>query len=244
MDWQIKSTSVVIVGAGFSAAATDGKLPLMTGYFDRLRREEFLDLFDFVTEVGCNRTCERIELANVERVLLALDQIRTSPQALLTDWLGGWKPKLASIQSQMSLYTLARLRDSLEVAPENWAAHLLAGCGPRTTVVSMNYDNIAERVLSNRPGMRHNGLSPNCPHCKMRLLLQHACSCDSKSDNLGDAWRGAVIKPHGSISWRRCLNHDCCSYECLVPDERCMPFEPCDCPHCGVGCAPSARPPA
>src|SRR6185437_6872720 len=82
MDWKIESTSVAILGAGFSAAATDGNLPLMTGYFDRLHRSEFPDLFEFVTEVGCNKTCERIELANVERVLLALDQIRTSPEAL------------------------------------------------------------------------------------------------------------------------------------------------------------------
>lgn len=240
MDWPIVSTSVVILGAGFSAAATDGKLPLMTGYFDRLRREEFSELHDFVKEVGCNKRCERIESADVERVLLALDQIRTSPEALLKDWLGRWKPNVPLIQRQMSYYTLARLRDGSTVAPDNWAAKLLAACGPGTTVISMNYDVIAEQILSNRPGMTHRRFtrSPTCPHCKMGLLLERACSCGLKDDNLGDDWRGAIVKLHGSISWRQCMNTNCCSYECFVADEQCRPFTPCDCPNCGTACAP------
>ena len=55
---------------------------------------------------------------------------------------------------------------------------------------------------------------------------------------LRKSWRGAIIKPHGSIAWRRCLNQDCCSYECLVADEQCRPFEPCNCPHCHAACSP------
>jgi hypothetical protein len=179
MDWNIGTTSVVILGAGFSAAATDGKLPLMTGYFDRLRKDTFPVLFEFVNEVGCNRVCQRIEEANVERVLIALDQIRTSPPTLLEGWLDRWKDKLQRIREELSYYTLFRLRDSLEVQHDNWAVELLAGCGLRTTVVSMNYDNIAERVLSNRKGVRHGDRQPTCPHCKMRLLLQRACSCEA-----------------------------------------------------------------
>lgn len=237
MDWPIISTSVVILGAGFSAAATDGKLPLMIGYFDRLRHDDFPDLYAFVREVGCNKRCERIEDANVERVLLVFDQIRTSPDGVVKDWLD-WKPKLGAIQCQMAYYTLARLRDGLKISRDNWAVRLLAGCGPHTTVISMNYDNIAEQVLANRPGMLHGDGLPSCPHCKMRLLLKRACSCDSRIEYLGDDWRGAIIKPHGSIAWRRCQNESCCSYECLVADEQCRPFEPCNCPYCGAACAP------
>jgi hypothetical protein len=238
MDWQIESTSVIILGAGFSAAATDGKLPLMTGYFDRLQQVDFPELYDFVLKVGCHKVCERIESANVERVLVALDQIRSSPDGVLADWMD-CRAQMPAIQSQMSYYTLARLRDGLAIPPDNWAAALLAHSGPNTTVVSMNYDNVAERVLSNRPGMRHfGGPGLNCPHCKMRLLLERACSCGVRDDHFGDQWRGAILKPHGSISWRRCQNPDCCSYECLVADERCRPFEPCNCPDCGAACAP------
>lgn len=238
MDWQIESTSVVILGAGFSAAATDGRLPLMTGYFDRLKPHEFPELFEFVTRVGCNKTCERIEFANVERVLVALDQIRTSPDYLLADWLDSSKAKLPLIQQQMAHYTLQRLRNALDVAPDNWAANFLASCGLTTTVISMNYDNIAEQILSNRPGLRHGDIFPDCPHCKMRLLLRRACSCGFREQIRDDSWRGTLIKPHGSIAWRRCLNSNCCSYECLVADELCRPFEPCDCQNCGNQCAP------
>ena len=170
MDWDIESTSVIILGAGFSAAVTENKLPLMTGYFDKLQRSSFPDLYDFVLEVGCNRKCERVELANVEKVLLALDQIRSSPDGVLKDFLD-WKSRLALVQSQMSYYTLSRLRDGLTISPSNWAVQLLAGSGFGTTVISMNYDNIAEQILSRRPGATHGDFSPSCPHCKMRLML-------------------------------------------------------------------------
>jgi hypothetical protein len=240
MDWNIESTSVVIVGAGFSAAATEGRLPLMTGYFDRLKQEKYPELYEFVRVVGCNKTCERIEQANVERVLLAYDQIRTSPTGVLDDRLDCWRSKLADVQGQMSYYTLDRLKDSLDISEGNWAVQLLAHCGLDTTLVSMNYDNIAEVVLSNRDGMMHSCHSPtpNCPHCKMRLLLQRACSCATRESDLGDAWRGALVKPHGSIAWKRCQTPGCCSYECLVADEQCRPFEPCNCPYCFKPCGP------
>jgi hypothetical protein len=238
MDWCIGSTSVVIVGAGFSAAATDGKLPLMTGYFDRLRKEDFPVLFEFVREVGCNQFCNRIEDANVERVLLTVDQIRTSPAALLEGWLDRWKDMLDTIHEQLSYYTLFRLRDALQIEENNWAVNLLTGCGPGTTIVSMNYDNIAEKILSNRNGMRHGDYQPTCPHCKMRLLLHRACSCEGRAKLSDDTWRGAIIKPHGSIAWKRCVNPQCCSFDCLVADEQCRPFERCQCPHCNSDCAP------
>ena len=237
MDWNIESTSVIILGAGFSAAATDGKLPLMTGYFDRLKRSTFPDLYDFVLEVGCNRKCERVEHANVEKVLLALDQIRSSPDSVLKNILD-WKPRVSLIQSQMSYYTLERLRDGLAISPSNWAVRLLAGSGFGTTVISMNYDNIAEQILCRRPGTFHGTASSNCPHCKMCQMLESACSCGIRADNLGDSWRDALIKPHGSIAWRRCCNSACCSFECLVADRACRPFEKCACPNCGKDCEP------
>lgn len=238
MDWEIETTSVVILGAGFSAAATDGRMPLMTGYFDRLTKEEFPELFEYVTEVGCSQKCERIAQANVERVLVALEQIKSAPMRLLEGWLGGPKQNNSLIREQLSYYTLSRLRDSLHVSDDNWAAELLAGCGPATTVISMNYDTIGEMILSNRRGMRHGSRSPTCPHCKMRQLLQRACSCEGRVSLADDSWQGALLKPHGSIAWRRCINEQCCSYQCLVADEQCRPFEASRCPHCFADCSP------
>lgn len=234
MDWQFEETSVVILGAGFSVAATEGKLPLMRTFFDHLQAEKFPLLHDFVTwKAGDPKK------ANVESVLLALDQIRTSPKGVLAGWADHWKDNAPEVNRQLALYTLGRLKPCLEIPDDNWAAGLLADSGPETTVISMNYDNIGERILSNREGMRHGDLNPTCPHCKMRRLLAKACSCKGRSMDIADHdWRGAIIKPHGSIAWKRCLNPDCCSFQCLVAHEQCQPFEPCNCPYCDKACGP------
>ena len=238
MDWDMQTTSVVIVGAGFSAAASDGKMPLMTGFFDQLSKEHFSELFDFVTEVGCSCRCPTIAQANVESVLTSLDQMRTAPARALRGTLAKFRGAFAAIQAQLTSYTLNRLKLGSCVEADNWAAQLLASCGFATTVVSMNYDNLAETILSNRDGIHHGNRNPNCPHCRMRLLLSDACSCNLKSDELGDLWKGAILKPHGSVAWRRCLNAKCCNHECLVADQHCRPFEPCKCNYCQTECAP------
>ena len=237
MGWCIESTSIVLVGAGFSAAATDGDLPLMKGFFDRLERKTFPELFEFVNAVGCDNVCKCVQEANVERVLLVLDQIRTSPDSLLPGWFDSWKPNVTKMEDQFYNYTLSRLRKSA-IPNGNWAADVLSRCGPETTIISMNYDNIAERVLSGRRGMIHGGDRPTCPHCKMRLILERGCSCGFRVPFADESWQGALIKLHGSIAWRRCVNPGCCSYQCLVADQHCRPFDPCQCTNCGANCAP------
>ena len=86
MDWRIETTDVVILGAGFSLAATNGKAPLMRGYFDQLERAAFPLLYEFV-EWHEGSPAE----ANVETILVALDQIRTAPPGALVQWAGRWK---------------------------------------------------------------------------------------------------------------------------------------------------------
>jgi hypothetical protein len=234
MDWPIESTSVLILGAGFSVAATDGKLPLMRTFFDHLKAEDYPLLNDFVRWKAVDP-----KQANVESVLLALDQIRTSPKAVLAAWADRWSESVPEIHSQLAMYTLGRLKSGLEIADDNWAAKVLHNVSSATTVISMNYDNLAERILSNRTGLVHGNANPTCPHCKMRRLLERACSCAGRDIRLtGPDWCGAIIKPHGSIAWKRCLNPACCSFQCLVAHEQCQPFEPCVCPNCGQPCGP------
>jgi hypothetical protein len=237
MDWRIETTDVVILGAGFSLAATNGRAPLMRGFFDQLERVSFPLLYEFV-EWEAGKPVD----ANVEAVLLALDQIRTAPESALGDWAGRWKVEASAIERQLAEYSLARLRPCLEIPDDSWPAYLLAETSPRTTVVSMNYDNVAERILSNRKGITHRRAEPsgyNCPHCKMCSLLEGACSCQGRGIALTEAdWRGALIKPHGSIAWKRCLNPACCSYQCIIPHEQCQPFDPCACGICSEQCGP------
>jgi hypothetical protein len=232
IDWYLPNTSAVILGAGFSAAATDGRMPLMGNFFDRLDNVQSPLLYEYVCSVDCD-----VKKANVESVLLNLDQIRSSPDSVLKGWGEKWKANLPQIQRELEKYVLARIKAGLTVEPNNWAIAVLAGCGINTAVVSMNYDNIAERVLSSKA---HNSRPQlPCPHCKMVRLLNQSCNCSFRQEMTERDWRGALVKPHGSIAWKRCTNHGCCSFECLVARADCLPFEPCKCPNCCEDCSPA-----
>lgn len=238
MNWDFSSSSVVLLGAGFSYAATDGAMPLMKGFFSELTQEAYPELFNFVRTVGCNRRCPSMADANVEQVLLAFDQMRTAPQRALSGELATFRGMCEQLRRDFATYTLNRLNSCPGWDSENWAVQLLACIGSKTTVVSMNYDNIAESILANRRGMTHQLPNATCPHCRMRAILQYACSCSVRHEKVDDVWRGAVLKPHGSIAWKQCINADCCQHECLVADEQCRPFEDCNCPYCAETCIP------
>ena len=160
--WTSGSVSVVVLGAGFSAAATDGKMPLMNNFFDCLDHDREPHLFECVSCVANN-----YKTANIERVLIALEQICTSPDDMLKGWGDIIKANLPLLRRELSLYMLRRLKQGLDIPHNNWAATWLANFGPKTTVISMNYDNIAERILSS---VAHNAAHWPCPHCKMRAL--------------------------------------------------------------------------
>ncbi len=230
---ELSDVSVVILGAGFSCAVTDGKMPLMRNYFLGIETSTYPLLSRFIEAVD-----DEPESANVETVLLALDQMRTSPPSVLDGWADEWREKYLDVRDELTLYSLERLKACQDIPEDNWAANILASCGRNTTVISMNYDNLAERILSNQVGLVHHGPDMNCPHCKMRDLLYRACNCEGIKLGEDDCWRGALLKPHGSIAWRRCMNPACCNYECLVADYHCRPFEPCSCPKCGHPCSP------
>ncbi|TWU40000.1 hypothetical protein Q31b_33160 [Novipirellula aureliae] len=236
-DWDFHGTSLVVLGAGFSYAATDGGTPLMQGYFDRLNQREYPDLHKFVVQVGCDRSCPTVSDANVERVLLTLEQARTANALMLDGWFEDWIPKLQVLRDQLGRYTLFRLSDQISMDDENWAVNLLARTGFNTSYISLNYDNIAESILSARTGTVH-CRNANCPHCKMRRLLQFSCSCGETRRDLGRRWHGSLIKLHGSIAWRRCVCESCCAKECIDADCRCAPFSEIACEYCGEACVP------
>ena len=234
---QVDGTSVAILGAGFSLAATNGQMPLMGTFFDQLLEVNHPELFSFIQQ-----TSGDVAHANVESVLLAIDQICASPEGVLIGWGSNWKREAPTIRKQLSLYTLGRLR-ICEKFPNygNWAQQVVGSLNDATTVISMNYDTITDQILSNRVGMIHRNCSsnPTCPHCKMGLLLEKACSCAMRRDDISESdWRGSLIKLHGSIAWKRCCNTQCCLTDCLVADQQCQPYEPCECEYCSQLCEP------
>ncbi len=203
----------------------------MKGYFDRLDIEKYRELSEFVLENGCDQSCRAIAEANIEEVLLTLEQIRTSDRRVLAGWLDGWIDKVPMLRRQIGDYTIFRLVDSIEFSSDNWAVNLLGSTGFGTTYISLNYDNIAESILSHRIGTTHCEVG-NCPHCKMRQLLRATCQCSTRSDSVGDLWKGALLKPHGSIAWSRCVNPECCSRECIVARCDCNPARDERCSNC------------
>jgi len=207
----------------------------MSNFFSGIAPNHYELLTAFIDDVEGD-----VETANVESILTALDQLRTTPQRALVGLGQDWGSQAMAIQEQLTLYILERFKAGATIQ-DNWASRILATCGLKTTVISMNYDNVAERILSGRTGIVHAGWGRDttCPHCKMRLLLNNACSCEPRREFTEKDWQGSLLKPHGSIAWRRCLNSSCCSYECLVADAHCRPFEPSKCPNCGSDCAPA-----
>jgi hypothetical protein len=230
---QATGRSVAILGAGFSVAATNGQMPLMRTFFDQLDSKSFPELFSFVAQVAGDPA-----KANVEEVLVGLDQVRSAPSPMFNRWTVNMRAAEPQVQRQLAAYTIGRLRAHGPARGYNWAKDLLLNLKPETTVVSMNYDTVAERLLSNRRGLTHHSPNATCPHCRMRFLLAAACSCDGRKPLEACNWRGAFLKPHGSISWKRCLNSDCCSLQCLLADSYCRPFDPCPCSDCGKECCP------
>jgi NAD-dependent SIR2 family protein deacetylase len=224
----LSDVSVVILGAGFSFAVTDGKMPLMCNFFHGIDKTSYPLLSRFVEAVDGN-----IETANIEQILLVLDQINSSPKSVLEGWAEEWSDNQCELRKQMTEYCCMRFKAGFDIPIYNWAASILASCGPNTTVITMNYDNLAERILSNRGYIIHHGSEMNCPHCKMKYLLHRACNCSARENLNDDSWRGSLLKLHGSITWGRCLNEKCCNHQCLVPDELCRPFQPCCCRFCG-----------
>jgi len=235
--WDFKNTSLVVLGAGFSFAATKGRTPLMGGFFDQMIEEKNPELYDFVMQVGCDRTCPAIRDANVERVLLTLEQARTANDLVLDGWFDQWRGKLDSIRAQVGIYTLERLSIDLEIEMEEWVVNVLLNTGFNTTFISMNYDCVTEAILVDRDGTIH-CQNANCPHCRMRQLLSYSCGCGVQNRDLGNRWKGCLIKLHGSIAWRRCTSSVCCSKECIDAASDCEPFKPTACPNCRSACSP------
>lgn len=230
--WDVANTSVVLLGAGFSRAVSDGQMPLMAGFFDRLDRRRHKKLHSFLNDVFGSS-----DQANVEEALVCLDQLSDSPLHGKSAMCRRWTKHGPAVRAELGSYAIERLAFS-EIREDNWAANALAEASDKTTVLTTNYDNLAERILSCRPGITHRHEGTNCPHCRMCRLLLDNCECGPSSFTRTPEWRGSLIKLHGSVAWHTCVNDDCMQYQCLVPDAHCRPVQTRRCACCGSVCDP------
>lgn len=232
-EWR-GSPDVLILGAGFSCAVTSGHMPLMSNFF------EGLDSGNYPTLAKVIKCLSPSVQPNVEELLLLLDQLEQAPTTIASTCSAEVTPECAK-QAKLELerYCISRLCQKSAISM-NWASALLFCCDQNTTVITMNYDNIAERLLSNRQGMNHHIVGTNCPHCKMRLILDSSCGCNiqAKVPPTRELWQGAILKLHGSVTWSRCLNEKCCRFNCLSPDLHCRPLADANCEECSSSLHP------
>lgn len=224
-------STVFLLGAGFSRCVSDGQTPLMAGFFDRLEPARFANLHAFVTDMAGDRT-----RANVEEVIGTLDQLEDVP---LTDLgsMARWARSAEQVRRELGDYCIQRLCCARWRA-DHWATCVLASADSNTTVITTNYDNIAESILSAKIDATHHHAFANCHHCRMRRILLEDCDCAPTPRPDKPDWRGSVLKLHGSVAWKTCLNRRCRRYECLIADQHCRPFDgrPCEC--CAQPCQP------
>lgn len=223
--WSSTSTDVMFLGAGFSRALSKGKAPLMGTFFDELDDREYWTLSKFLSECfGSPRQ------ANVEEAILRLEQLAVAPfTASIDAFIGQCRKRYTEVCRELNDYTLIRL-SALECT-ERWVDCILSYCSQSTTVITTNYDNLAERILSNRPNLRHHIEDTNCHHCKMCQIISGS-GIASRVDP-DPIWKGALLKLHGSIAWTICSNADCTDKKCMLPDKHCAPAKDGECERCG-----------
>lgn len=227
------STDVLFLGAGFSRAVTNHASPLMGDFFATLDGREYWLLSKFLEECFGS-----IAGANVEDAMLKLDQLAAAPfRADVDAFIGQCKRRHADLKKELYQYVVSRLCGLKPTV--SWAANVLFWCSDSSTVITSNYDTVAEQILSRRPGLRHSGPDINCHHCRMGRVLRDGCECNGP--RLGDVradWKGLLVKLHGSVAWRSCRSETCSQHTCLTPHPSCKAFkdDPCEC--CGGPCDP------
>lgn len=221
---------VVMLGAGFSYCTTRGELPLTANLLDRLTESHYPALWRFVQSLGDGHTVD------LERTIRELDTLYEIPVKRYRTAILEPAQDPAAISRELGAYCIQRLCCDNR-SGWSWAADFLACAGWDATIITTNYDSLAERILSNMT-MRSHGSSGNCPHCKMKELLQSSCPCGPRGRPDEGVWRGALIKLHGSVAWRTCRNAPCLGQDCLIPDALCQPFARQPCPCCSGSCEP------
>jgi NAD-dependent SIR2 family protein deacetylase len=224
--------TVYLLGAGFSACATNGELPVMAGFFDWLTPQKYPLLREFVEDVTAD-----VDRANIEEVIEILDQLQDAPLSDLGGKIKKWQPQVHELRRHLARYCLDRLGHG-KWSADHWSSCVLATADSATTVITTNYDNVAESILSHKVGATHCGDQPTCHHCRMRRILLRDCECSEAPAKNWPHWRGSVLKLHGSIAWKTCYNPGCRQYQCLVADQHCRPYEDCRCSCCGELCQP------
>lgn len=201
-----RNKRVLFLGAGASFAS-DFKLPVMTGFFGP-ERDEFIDLFQFLESFYPNYG--RSEY-NLEDVLTFLTISRNRM------WVWGLPPSVGSLVSYGGLYStvLRYIHHRLEIPKDGICSlhkNLFSTLDPKDSILTLNYDLVADQVLSHLAPKKHDRPDENSRIGKLDGLLSEQSlygALQPPSLMPREEEQGFYLKLHGSLDWLRCPTPGC-----------------------------------
>ncbi|MBI5431554.1 MAG: hypothetical protein HZA52_01855 [Planctomycetes bacterium] len=204
---QTAPESVVFLGAGASFASDFSK-PTMRSFFDA-EHEKYGNLARLLTDFYGTRP--RTEW-NLEEILGYIDLSSTR--------LARWDPRRVLLTDDRHARAygecLAYVDERLGVDPDSVCerhARLFRSLAPRDSVVSLNYDLIADQALLRVDADRVGATNPKRRSRAMKpasLLAAPNLMAGFVPGFIGDEFEeGFLLKLHGSLDWITCSNEQC-----------------------------------
>lgn len=226
----VRNKTVLILGAGASLAS-DFNLPVMAGFFGP-HRDEFTDLFNFLEWLYPNHESSQY---NLEDVLAFLSVSRNR----MAVW--DLPPSAGSFVSYDRLYStvLQYIHRRIEIPKDGICKlhnNLFSMLDQKDSILTLNYDLVADQVLSHLAPKEHGRPHQNSRIGKLNGLLSEQSLFGSlQPPSLmprEEEW-GFYLKLHGSLDWLRCptpgcrnhVNIFCCGTSSLADGQ--APSRPC-----------------
>lgn len=202
----VRSKTVIVLGAGASFAS-DFKLPVMAGFFGP-HRDEFAELFEFLESFYPNR--EPLEY-NLEDVLAFLSVSRER----MPVW--GLPPSARTFTSYDGLYwgVLQYILRRLGIPKDGICRlhkRLFSMLDKKDSILSLNYDLVADQVLSHLAPNEYGRPDGNSRIGKLGGLLSEQSlfgALQPPSLMPSEEEQGFYLKLHGSLDWLRCPTPGC-----------------------------------
>lgn len=197
---------VLILGAGASAAS-DFHLPTMAGFFN-YNISDYPVLKDFLEWFYPNKS---IQDYNLEEVLSYLDISKARHQFWGFQYIEGFNGKASSVYDETIKFIKERLMTEKDKV---CSVHhrLFEILDPKDTIITLNYDLIADRTLTDIEKDPKTGkLSQESRMGKLQALLGELRIWADPPPSLlsRELETGFYIKLHGSIDWLYCPTIGC-----------------------------------
>jgi len=222
-DEETVVSTVVLLGAGASHG-TEYRLPVMRGFFNEIDTDRYEALVCFIKERCYHRGMPQSEW-NLEEVmthLQILEEAFLPASANDRSWFSKVHGDLDAFVYQRLVNEPLVLDDPEDPVtlfkPPKLLKSLFAGLNDADSILSLNYDLVADGVLYElAPKGTRGRLQHDCLHERSERLLGPVRLIDGDRATLRrpDFNRGYFIKLHGSVDWYYCSRPDCPNHRSL-----------------------------